>query len=128
MKKYLLFVCFYTLVLIVAWAQVGTNAPEVTKAQPQAGPLANRPPETEEKTVSVFPNPSNGIVFVSLTGFKGKRTELRVINVIGNVVHREFLTNDETNKKIDLSKFASGLYYVKLQTEDFSEIRKVILK
>jgi len=127
MKKYLLFVCFYALLLVVAWAQANTTG-GAAKVSPQAGPLATRPTDSAEKSVTVFPNPSNGVVFVTLSGFKGKRTELRVINVIGNVVHREFLSDDETNKKIDLSKFASGLYYVKLQTEDFSEIRKVIVK
>jgi hypothetical protein len=127
MKKYLLFIYFYALSFAVVWGQ--TNAPaEIAKERQQAGPVANRIPEPAEKSVTVFPNPSNGVVYVSLSGFKGKRTELRVINVIGNVVHREFLTDDETNKKIDLSKFASGLYYVKLQADDFSEIRKVILK
>lgn len=127
MKKYLLFICFYASLFVVAWAQTGTPG-EIPRIRQQAGPVISRPIDTPEKTVTVFPNPSNGIVYVSLTGFKGKRTELRVINVIGNLVHREFLTDDETNKKLDLTKFASGLYYVKLESDDFSEIRKVILK
>ncbi len=127
MKKYLLFVCLYASLFVVAWAQTGIPG-EIPRVRQQAGPVTNRPIDSPEKTVTVFPNPSNGIVYVSLTGFKGKRTELRVINVIGNLVHREFLTDDETNKKLDLTKFASGLYYVKLESDDFSEIRKVILK
>jgi len=127
MKKYLLYIWCYLILGTVGWAQ---NNPAVeSQKEPQTGsPFANHVPDAEEKKVTVFPNPSTGVVYVTTSGFKGKRTELRVMNVIGNLVHREYLNDDETNKKIDLSKFASGLYYVKLQTDDFSEIRKVIVK
>lgn len=80
--------------------------------------------------VVLYPNPGNGIVHLTLTGFKGKKTELRIMNVIGNVVYREILGDPEERftKTIDLTKSANGLYYVKLQTEDFSQIRKIIIQ
>lgn len=82
-----------------------------------------------DKGMVVYPNPSTGKVFLSLFGFNGKRTEVRVINVIGNVVLREnfYETGNQTTKVLDLSKFASGLYYVKLEAEEYSEIRKIII-
>ena len=81
------------------------------------------------KEVNVFPNPSTGKVFLSLSGFKGKRTEVQVVNVIGNVILRDnfYETEDQTTKVLDLSNFASGLYYVKLEADEYSEIRKVII-
>jgi hypothetical protein len=68
-------------------------------------------------------------VRITLTGFNGKRTELRILNVIGNVVYREMLTEADNRftRIIDLTKNASGIYYVKLEAADFSEIRKIIL-
>lgn len=84
----------------------------------------------EEHSLTVFPNPSNGIITVSLEGFEGKKTELRIMNVIGNVVYQEVVADptERYMKTIDLNKLAKGLYYVKLETAAYSEVRKVILR
>ena len=85
---------------------------------------------TDEKSVLVYPNPSTGIVHLTINGFENRRVELRVLNVIGSVVYRELLTelSDRTTKTLDLSKIASGLYYIKLEGEDVSEMRKLVIR
>lgn len=126
MKKELLLVFIYILIGSGGFAQSGSDA-EVTKAVPQTNPF-NRSTDNEEKKIEVYPNPSSGIVNLSLIGFKGKKTELQVVNVIGSVIYRAVLSDDETSRKvIDLTKEASGLYYLKIQTDGYSEIRKVII-
>jgi hypothetical protein len=126
MKKELLLVFIYILIGSWGFAQSGSEA-EVTKVTPPTNPL-NRSADNEEKKIEIYPNPSAGIVNLSLTGFKGKKTELRVVNVIGSIIYREVLNDAETSRKvIDLTKEASGLYYIKIQTDDYSEIRKVII-
>lgn len=126
MKRKLLLVLTYILLCSVGFAQSGANI-DLAKRQPQVGNFP-KSVDNEEKSVSVYPNPSNGMVYITLSGFKGKRTELRVMNVIGNVIHREILTDNETTRKdLNLSNLASGLYYIKLQTNDYSEIRKIII-
>ncbi len=125
-KTILLFLCLL-LLYSVGFTQ---NSAPVDSTKPQASKnVAIRLVPSEQKEVTVYPNPSNGIINVTLSGFKGKKTELRVMNVIGNVVHREVLTDldERATKTIDLSKYTNGLYYVKLQSDDFSQIRKVIL-
>jgi hypothetical protein len=89
-----------------------------------------RIPEAEEKSVTVYPNPTNGVVNLSLAGFNGKKTTLSVVNVIGTVIYHEILhsVDGRITKAIDLGKFANGLYYIKLEAEDYSEIRKIVLK
>ncbi|WP_205500159.1 T9SS type A sorting domain-containing protein [Rufibacter psychrotolerans] len=84
----------------------------------------------DDQALSVFPNPSSGVITISLDGFEGKRTDLKILNVIGNVVYREVIQNPEPHyaKTLDLNRFAKGLYYVKLETPTYSEIRKVILR
>lgn len=105
----------------------------------EAVPAANAQPATthkatsrsgEEKSLLVYPNPSTGIVHVAITGFEGRKMELRILNVIGTVIYRESLTelNDRYTKTLDLSKFTSGLYYVKLDSENTSEMRKLIIR
>ncbi|MBA9078282.1 MULTISPECIES: T9SS type A sorting domain-containing protein [Rufibacter] len=86
--------------------------------------------EDDERSLSVFPNPSNGIITVSLEGFENKKTELRIMNVIGNVVYQEVVQDpsERYTRTIDLNKLAKGLYYVKLETPTYSEVRKVVIR
>ncbi len=79
--------------------------------------------------MKVYPNPTTGKLFLTLQGFKAKQIELQVINVIGNVVlHEKFYeTEDQTTKTLDLSRFNKGLYYVKMQSDKYSVMRKVFL-
>ncbi|ALI98542.1 T9SS type A sorting domain-containing protein [Rufibacter tibetensis] len=86
--------------------------------------------DVEDQSMSVYPNPSNGQITISLEGFEGKKTDLRIMNVIGNVVYREVIQDPNTHylRTLDLNKLAKGLYYVKLETSSYSEVRKVILK
>jgi len=119
----------YTLLLCLSgWTQDNPTGDGPKSSTPVNQPAA-RPNAAAEKSIVVYPNPSNGVIQITLSGFKGQRSELRIMNVIGNVVHREVLNDldDRNTKTVDLSKFSSGLYYVKLQTDDFSEIRKVII-
>ena len=127
MKRTILLLYTFLLCLPV-WAQ-DDNPVEVPKGSAAATSVNTRPNPATEKSIMVFPNPSNGVVQITLSGFKKQRSELRIMNVIGNVVHRELLTDlqDRDTRTIDLSKFTSGLYYIKLQTDDYSAIRKVII-
>lgn len=86
-------------------------------------------PPGYNKDIVVFPNPSSGKVYLSISGFKGQRIDVRVMNVIGNVILREssYETEDKTTKMLDLSKFDGGLYYIKLEAAEYSDIRKVII-
>lgn len=98
-------------------------------AQP-ASPTASSRPTADEKNVLVYPNPSTGIVHIDINGFNGRKTELRILNVIGSVIYRESLTelNGRFTKTLDLSRFASGLYYVKLESDNASEMRKLVIR
>jgi hypothetical protein len=84
----------------------------------------------EDPGLSVYPNPSSGVVTISLEGYEGKKTDLRIMNVIGNVVYREVVQDPSAHfaKTLDLTKLAKGLYYVKIEAANYSEVRKVILR
>lgn len=120
MKRLLFFLSFLTI--------LGSSSAQVVQAHTLATKLAG--PPTDEKSVLVYPNPSTGIVHLAINGFMGHRLELRILNVIGSVVYRETLTelNDRYTKTLDLSKFANGLYYVKLDGESASEMRKLVIR
>lgn len=86
----------------------------------------------DEKDFTIYPNPSNGVFTVSLANMTSKKADLRIMNVIGNEIYHEMLTRDNStlSTTIDLSRYskAKGLYYVKLETDNFSVVRRVIVR
>ena len=84
----------------------------------------------DEKTLLLFPNPSTGIVHLTINNLEGKKVELSVLNVIGTVLYRETLTelNDRYSKTLDLSKFTNGLYYVRLEANNTSQMCKLVIR
>jgi hypothetical protein len=84
----------------------------------------------EERTLVVYPNPSTGIIHLTISGLEGRRAEVSVLNVIGTVMYRETLSelNEHSTKTLDLSKFANGLYYVKLEADNSSQLCKLIIR
>ncbi len=87
-------------------------------------------PGIDDKTLVVYPNPSTGIVHLTINGQEGRRVELQVLNVIGSVVYREMMTdlNDRVTKVLDLSRFANGLYYVKLEGGGTNQMCKLVIR
>ena len=87
-------------------------------------------PITEERTLVVYPNPSTtGIVQITISGLEGRRAEVSVLNVIGTVMYRETLSelSEHSTKLLNLSKLANGLYYVKLEADNSSQLCKLII-
>ncbi|MDB5234739.1 MAG: hypothetical protein JWR44_1732 [Hymenobacter sp.] len=87
-------------------------------------------PGDDNKTLLVYPNPSTGVVHLTINNLQGKKVELSVLNVIGTVMYRETLTemNDRYTKMLDLSKFANGLYYVRLEADNTSQMCKLVIR
>ena len=111
--------------LLFAFTSLSSSTASATAEAP---PRATRP--AEERTLLVYPNPSTGIVHIAINGFEGRKLELRVLNVIGSIIYRETITelNDRFTKTLDLSKFSNGLYYVKLEADNASEMRKLVIR
>ena len=119
MKRHLLFL------FIMAGLRFGL--PMGASAAPHARPAR---PGADDKTLVLYPNPSTGIVHLTINGQEGKKVEIQVLNVIGSVVYRETVTelNDRYTRTLDLSRFANGLYYVKLEGEGVNQISKLVIR
>ena len=87
-------------------------------------------PSLDDKTLVVYPNPSTGIVHLTISGLEGRKVEVSVRNVIGTVLYRESLSelNERYTKTLDLSRFANGLYYVKLEADNASQLCKLVIR
>ncbi|MBD2767499.1 T9SS type A sorting domain-containing protein [Hymenobacter sp. BT664] len=112
------------------WLGVGPllNAFPTASANP-GRPIQQAKPG-DDKILLVYPNPSTGIVHLTINNLQGKKVELSVLNVIGSVMYRETLSemNDRYTKILDLSKFANGLYYVRLEADNTSQMCKLVIR
>ena len=121
-------------ILLIACLSFGLG-PLMTTVPTASASAAVRPgqqgkPVEDNKTLLVYPNPSTGIVHLTISNLQGKKVELSVLNVIGSVMYRETLTemNDRYTKMLDLSKFANGLYYVRLEADNTSQMCKLVIR
>jgi hypothetical protein len=69
-------------------------------------------------------------VHLTISGLEGRKVDVSVLNVIGTVVYRESLTelNDHFTKTLDLSRLANGLYYVKIEADNSSQLCKLVIR
>jgi hypothetical protein len=79
-------------------------------------------------SISVVPNPSNGIINLTVNGANGK-TDLVIYSLHGQLLYTEQLnvTGNYTHQ-LDLSTLPKGIYIVKLSNEKTSSINKMIIE
>ena len=76
--------------------------------------------------ISLYPNPVDNILYVTI-GDDSKHANISIVNVAGQTVANKSFNNVNI-KSVDLSKIASGVYFVNIKTENFSTSKKIIIK
>lgn len=77
-----------------------------------------------------FPNPFNPVTSIQFSLAKAGQTTLRVYNVQGGMVAELVNGNMEAginSVAFDASKMSSGVYFYKLESGDFSSVKKMVL-
>lgn len=127
MKQFILslFTCM-TVMLVQAQERIPVQV-QATQQAEKENPLNLAP---NDRAVIIYPNPSTGVFTVSLANVEARKVELRIMNVIGNEIFHETLTDNGGvfKKTVDLNSYAKGLYYVKLEADGFSTVRRVVVK
>ncbi|MEO1257551.1 MAG: T9SS type A sorting domain-containing protein [Bacteroidota bacterium] len=77
---------------------------------------------TENKPYKLFPNPSNGIIYLNVFD----KIDIAVYDVLGREIY--FEKNVYLHKKIDLINFDSGIYFIKINKANKFYTEKIILK
>jgi len=73
--------------------------------------------------VSVYPNPSEGVI--NVTNTNNENNSIEVLDVTGKVVYQSVVN---TATSIDLSSNGTGVYFVKVSNENGSIVEKVVIK
>lgn len=77
--------------------------------------------------LAIYPNPSNGNLYISLPDIE-KNSILSIYDLKGDIVFSEILITGNTTKQLDISGFANGLYQISLQTGNSSSIQPILIR
>jgi PKD repeat protein len=81
-------------------------------------------------TISVYPNPSNGLFTLDVNLNQSMKLDIVVVNVLGEtVVVKEInALNGVSSEVIDLSTDAPGVYFLKIMSDNLAISTKVLVK
>ena len=80
--------------------------------------------------LNVYPNPSRDIFNLRFTSEDVQNLDVRIINVIGEVVYTENLQQfvGEYTKQVDLSTYTKGVYFLEITTDNEVINKKLMLQ
>ncbi|MBU46123.1 MAG: hypothetical protein CMD28_01705, partial [Flavobacteriales bacterium] len=78
--------------------------------------------------LDVYPNPSKNVFNVTFTSEDVQDLEVRVINIVGDVIYTENLQQfvGEYTKSIDLAAYTKGVYFLEITTNNGVVNKKLI--
>ncbi|MFK7969695.1 MAG: T9SS type A sorting domain-containing protein [Bacteroidia bacterium] len=86
-------------------------------------------PKFDPAFVHIFPNPSTGIINISLERKTGGYAEIEVRDIMGRLVKKQSHTlKDSKTISLDLGKLKAGVYYVQVSTEAGSYTEKILFQ
>lgn len=87
-------------------------------------------PVNNSQSLTVFPNPNNGLFNIVYQVNNSKNFNVQVLNTLGQEVFSESLTNYSGlyNRSIDLAKYSKGIYMVRVTDGNSFAIRKVVVE
>ena len=85
--------------------------------------------EKAEETISIYPNPSDGIFNISIEGVSDK-VQIKVFDVHGN--DYSFFevegTKNIITEKLDLKELAAGVYFISFTSRNLSQVEKIVIQ
>lgn len=84
-----------------------------------------------ESNINLYPNPSNGTTQVSFELQNSSRIQIGVYNALGQLVQTVADSNLESGinaVRFDTKTLAKGIYFVRVEGENFSSSKKLIVE
>lgn len=86
--------------------------------------------EKKQSTVRIFPNPNSGQFTLVFDTDKHLNVDIKIFNMMGNLVYQKnnFPVNKNLVRNVDASKLSCGVYYLIIQSTEFSINEKIIIQ
>lgn len=83
--------------------------------------------EQSRASINIFPNPGSGNFTLTFNGFGEGNARIRVINLVGELVHFETLSLDGLNNSytLNISHLPSGLYFIQAENNKRSLSQRI---
>lgn len=80
--------------------------------------------------VSLFPNPSIGTFFLNLGKASNITTDIRIVDVVGRMVHKQHVISSDANGDIQVATtgLAKGVYQVMVNQNGKQVVKKLVIK
>ena len=81
------------------------------------------------RDVKIYPNPTSGLLNISLQGYEGRSVRLEVYNTMGQMLHvREVDEVQQADEIVDLSSLAGGMYLIRVSSDGLPvEMKRVMV-
>ena len=76
---------------------------------------------------AVYPNPTWGEIALDISSAIGKDVTVEILNLLGETVYRQTKLNETGTLTVDLSENATGVYYVKISSEENVKTVRLVL-
>jgi C1A family cysteine protease len=83
--------------------------------------------EISESNFTVYPNPNSGSFDVKLNDQNFQNATVSITNMLGEILYEKKALNNNAPIHVDATNIRQGIYYVKIQTENSSYMRKVLI-
>jgi hypothetical protein len=92
-------------------------------------PMADATTSGSFEALSLYPNPSTGLVNVSFEATAGGAATLRVSDIVGKIIVTEYIQVTEGLNKltVDLTPYSKGIYFMELSDESRRTIQRLVL-
>lgn len=85
-------------------------------------------PITTNKSLLVYPNPTNGLLNIKRNFNSNKTYDLKVYDIQGNLLLQYQIENGLNEKQIDLTSFTKGVYLLKIGKDGQEQIKQFVIQ
>ncbi|MCK4922367.1 MAG: T9SS type A sorting domain-containing protein [Bacteroidales bacterium] len=79
------------------------------------------------RQLNIYPNPSNGMLTIEIGNAQHSDINIEIINMVGKKVFTKVFRDHKSIEQIDLSSLSKGIYFVKMNSENYTKTLKLIL-
>jgi len=79
----------------------------------------------------IYPNPAKAITVIPITSNRQQKVRIQLMNLQGKIVNEVYngeIVAGDKNFFIDASFYASGLYQVRIQTDEYEQVQKLVIE
>jgi hypothetical protein len=92
------------------------------------GPLSIGINEISKNAVSVYPNPSSGLININVGNATLENATVTVTNILGKVTNTFSYNKLFGRNTIDLSSLEQGIYMVRVKSSDTDTLQRILIK